>query len=179
MNKYVLLDRDGTIIEHIHHLIEVERVALKNGAAEGLKELSEAGFRFGIVTNQSVIERGLATSKVVDSVNQRMALLLGEAGIVLDFIYFCPHIPATCCNCRKPKTALGEKAILEFEIDVAQSYMVGDRASDIEFGAKLGLRTILIDSNYSQICTPDLIASNILDCSRQILTRLGKSNDSN
>ena len=141
--------------------------------------MGQAGYRFGVITNQSVVERGLATREVVDSVNEKVAQLLMKSGVVLDFVFVCPHIAATACTCRKPMTALGEQAILEFEIDVDQSYMVGDRASDIEFGAKLGLKTILIDSNSSQICKPDLKAKNILDCSIQILNRLGKSNDSN
>lgn len=179
LNKYVLLDRDGTLIVHIHHLIEPEKVALKDGTIEGLQKLAHAGYRFGVITNQSVIERGLATREVVDFVNEKMAQLLMKSGVLLDFVFVCPHISATSCTCRKPMTALGEQAILEFEIDVDQSYMVGDRASDIEFGATLGLRTILIHSNSSQICKPDLKAKNILDCSRQILARLGKSNDSN
>lgn len=174
-----MLDRDGTLIAHIHHLIEPEKVVLTDGATEGLQKLGQAGYRFGVITNQSVVERGLATREVVDSVNEKVAQLLMKSGVVLDFIFVCPHISATACTCRKPMTALGEQAILEFEIDVDQSYMVGDRASDIEFGAKLGLRTILIDSNSSQICKPDLKAKNILDCSIQILARLGKSNDSN
>lgn len=174
-----MLDRDGTLIVHIHHLIEPEKVVLTDGATEGLQKLGQAGYRFGVITNQSVVERGLATREVVDSVNEKVAQLLMKSGVVLDFIFVCPHISATACTCRKPMTALGEQAILEFEIDVDQSYMVGDRASDIEFGAKLGLKTILIDSNSSQICKPDLKAKNILDCSIQILARLGKSNDSN
>lgn len=179
MNRYIFLDRDGTLIVHIHHLIEPEKVALKDRTIEGLQKLAHAGYRFGVITNQSVIERGLATREVVDSVNEKMAQLLIKSGVVLDFVFVCPHISATLCTCRKPMTALGEQAILKFEIDVDQSYMVGDRASDIEFGAKLGLRTILIDSNSSQICEPDLKAKDILDCSRQILARLGKNNDSN
>ena len=174
-----MLDRDGTLIVHIHHLIEPEKVVLTDGATEGLQKLGQAGYRFGVITNQSVVERGLATREVVDSVNEKVAQLLMKSGVVLDFVFVCPHISATACTCRKPMTALGEQAILEFEIDVDQSYMVGDRASDIEFGAKLGLKTILIDSNSSQICKPDLKAKNILDCSIQILARLGKSNDSN
>ena len=174
-----MLDRDGTLIVHIHHLIEPEKVVLTDGATEGLQKLGQAGYRFGVITNQSVVERGLATREVVDSVNEKVAQLLMKSGVVLDFVFVCPHIAATACTCRKPMTALGEQAILEFEIDVDQSYMVGDRASDIEFGAKLGLKTILIDSNSSQICKPDLKAKNILDCSIQILNRLGKSNDSN
>ena len=174
-----MLDRDGTLIVHIHHLIEPEKVVLTDGATEGLQKLGQAGYRFGVITNQSVVERGLATREVVDSVNEKVAQLLMKSGVVLDFVFVCPHISATACTCRKPMTALGEQAILEFEIDVDQSYMGGDRASDIEFGAKLGLKTILIDSNSSQICKPDLKAKNILDCSIQILARLGKSNDSN
>jgi HAD superfamily hydrolase (TIGR01662 family) len=177
LNKYIIFDRDGTLIDHVHHLVDPERVKLRPHTGEGLRELANSGYRFGVVTNQSVIERGMSTQSGVAAVNNRMINLLEKDRISFDFIYICPHLATSFCNCRKPKTALGDQAVRDFEIDVNQSYMVGDQITDIEFGANLGLSTILIGSIGITKCNPDFQAKDILEASQQILSRPGNIND--
>ena len=157
--------------------MDPDKVKLRPHTGEGLQKLASSGYKFGVVTNQSVIERGMLTQSGVEAVNNRMINLLKKDQISFDFIYICPHLASNFCNCRKPKTALGNKAILNFEIDISQSYMVGDQKTDIEFGANLGLSTILIGSIRMTSFKPDFRAKDILEASQQILSRSGKIND--
>jgi histidinol-phosphate phosphatase family protein len=177
LNKYVIFDRDGTLIEHVHHLVDPEKVKLRPHTGEGLQKLASSGYKFGVVTNQSVIERGMLTQNGVEAVNNRMINLLEKDRISFDFIYICPHLATNFCNCRKPKTALGEKAVRDFEIDISQSFMVGDQITDIEFGSNLGLSTILIGRIGTTSCKPDFQAKDILEASQQILSRSGNINE--
>ena len=110
---YVLFDRDGTLIKHVHYLIDPSKVELLANSALGLKMLKNFGFRFGIITNQSVINRGLATEDQVNAVNNRVIELFQFEGIDFDFILYCPHTPDEVCDCRKPAVALGQQAINE------------------------------------------------------------------
>lgn len=142
--KYLILDRDGTIIRLVHHLKDPMLVEFIPGVANALVMLKGLGFRFGIISNQSVIGRGKASIQEVQAVNLRITNYFKKIGIEFDFFLFCPHKPEDNCLCRKPNTLLGESAIEEFSIDPRKSYMIGDAISDIEFGNRLGLRSIMI-----------------------------------
>jgi D-glycero-D-manno-heptose 1,7-bisphosphate phosphatase len=144
--KYLILDRDGTIIRLVHHLKDPKLVEFIPGVANALEMLKGLGFRFGIISNQSVIGRGKASIEEVKAVNLRITNYFEKIGIEFDFVLFCPHKPEANCLCRKPNTLLGETAIEEFSIDPGKSYMVGDAISDIEFGSRLGLKSILISA---------------------------------
>ena len=145
MNKYVIFDRDGTLIEHIHYLKDPNLVKLKPGTAAGMQLLLINKFRFGVITNQSIINRNLATEQEVIDTNNKVRDICGDFRAKFDFIYYCPHIPEENCNCRKPKTALGIQALTKFNIDIKKSFYVGDQKSDIEFARNLGLTPILIN----------------------------------
>lgn len=131
MIKYIIFDRDGTLIEHIHHLTDPSKVKIYQDAFESLKILSENRFRFGIISNQSVIGRGLASDDLVRTINSIIEESFRKYGIIFDFIKYCPHHPMEKCSCRKPNSQMGEKAISEYGIDTSQSYMVGDQNSEI------------------------------------------------
>lgn len=146
MSRYIILDRDGTLIEHVHHLVDIEKVKLLPGVSTTLKAACSLGFRLGIVTNQSVIDRGMITIAELHAIHNMICeQIFAESGVTFDFIEFCPHLPTADCECRKPRTALLAQKIINNEIDTHSSFMVGDQESDIIFGKALGLKTIKLE----------------------------------
>ena len=98
-----MFDRDGTLIDHVHHLSSREMVKLKPNIGESLSRLANSGFRFGMITNQSVIGRKLASLVEVQEINQVISEHLKIFGVEFDFILICPHLPEENCQCRKPR----------------------------------------------------------------------------
>jgi len=145
--QYVIFDRDGTLIEHIEYLIDPDKVAILPGVTEGLKLLVEHGFKLGIITNQSVIGRGRASGADVDAVNAKVLELLEVNGIQFRFVLVCPHAPLDNCNCRKPAPGLGLIAIKQYGLSPLDSYMVGDKESDVLFGNSIGCKSIILASS--------------------------------
>lgn len=143
MKKAIFLDRDGTLNYDAGYTHQPKDLKLYDGVTEGLKKLQELGFFLIIITNQSGINRGIFTEKQMREFNDALLKKLG-ADIKITAIYFCPHRPDENCKCRKPKTALLEKAIQEFNIDPLQSYFVGDKNTDLECGENAGTKTFLI-----------------------------------
>ena len=143
--KYVILDRDGTLIKHVPYLTKIEDIEFLPGVFEGLSRLKNMGYNFGIVTNQSLIGRNFAEKIDVDRINSYILYCMKSHEINIDFVYICPHVPSQKCACRKPNIELGLKAIENFSINTALSYMIGDAMSDIQFGLNLGLKTIQIN----------------------------------
>lgn len=135
-NKAVFIDRDGTIIYDYGYIKDPQKVNLLYGAKEAIQLLRSKGFMIFIVTNQSGVARGMMTTADVEKVNQK---LLSEIGIsLIDDILICTHGPDEKCACRKPGTALVEKAAKEYKIDLEQSYAIGDKDSDKELGIRMG-----------------------------------------
>lgn len=169
MNKYVIFDRDGTLIDHIHYLKDPNLVKLKPGTAAGLQLLLINNFKFGIVTNQSIINRKLASEQEVIDTNNKVRDICSDFKVHFDFIKYCPHTPEEMCKCRKPKIELGEKAILDFNIDVEKSFYVGDQETDVEFAQGLGLNPILINQDKSsEITGKNLKFSDIFEAALYI-----------
>ena len=142
--KYICLDRDGTIIKLVPHLTQLSEVAIISGVMEGCKLLKLANYKFGVFTNQSVIGRGMCTWHEVEKIHDYIKQEFGKNGISLDFFYVCPHKPTENCICRKPEIDMGLKAIQQFRINQKESYMIGDSITDVEFGNKLGMKTVYI-----------------------------------
>ncbi|WP_207264400.1 D-glycero-beta-D-manno-heptose 1,7-bisphosphate 7-phosphatase [Desulfovibrio sp. Huiquan2017] len=142
--RYVLLDRDGTIIRDKHYLHDPDGVELLPQAAEGLKRMQGMGFGLAVLTNQSGIGRGYYDEDSVIACNRRMTELLAGQGVVIDGVFFCPHAPGDNCNCRKPKPGLMQRAAAELDFDPAQAFMIGDKAADIDLGRNTGAGTILV-----------------------------------
>jgi histidinol-phosphate phosphatase family protein len=146
-NRYIVFDRDGTLIEYVPYLAEVSEVRLKYGVSQTLAALKNRGFRFGVATNQSVIGRGLATLELVNQINSKMIALLNvDSEISFDFVRLCPHLPEDFCKCRKPRTGLLSDEIKRYQIDCSRSFMIGDSLTDMEFGSNLGMQTVLINN---------------------------------
>jgi len=165
---FILLDRDGTLIKHIHHLIDPKAVELLPEVIDGLKLLKDLGFCFGVITNQSVIGRGIATYQEVESVNHEVSRLLFGQGISLTFTLICPHAPEDECACRKPSPGLGTKAILEFDVDNLKSFMLGDQPTDVLFGHAIGCRAIQISEKHNSCSEADYNTETLLKAARWI-----------
>jgi D-glycero-D-manno-heptose 1,7-bisphosphate phosphatase len=142
--RYVLLDRDGTIIVDKHYLSDPAGVELLPGAAEGLRRMQSLGFGLAVLSNQSGIGRGYFDHGSVEACNRRLAELLAEHGVTVDGFYYCPHGPEEGCSCRKPGPGLMERAARELEFDPGRSWMIGDKCADMGLGRATGAGTILV-----------------------------------
>ena len=146
--RFVLLDRDGTIIVERDHLSRPEQVELLPGAAEGLRQLRKLGLGLVVVSNQSAIGTGLFDESQLKAIHRRLRGLLEAECVVLDAIYACPHRPDAGCSCRKPETGLVQRAAREYDFDPGQSFVIGDKECDIELGRRIGAVTILVQTGY-------------------------------
>ena len=177
LKKAVFLDRDGTLIVERNYLSSPDQVEILPGVAEGLKLLAEAGFLLVIVTNQSGVGRGYFTIERVAEVHDRMFTLLGLDRSFFAGVYICPHAPAEQCICRKPLPELAFRAAQEHNIDLANSWMIGDKPADINLARAAGTRAVLVRTGYgleyqSHPCVAEasaLVADNMGHAARQIL----------
>ena len=165
--KAVFLDRDGTINKYVGFLRSIDDFELIDGAAEAIRKINEAGYLAIVVTNQPVIARGEVSFEELEEIHNKMETLLGKEGAYLDAIYYCPHHPhrgyegevpelKIDCECRKPKPGMMLNAAEDFNIDLENSWMVGDGENDIKAGIAAGCRTALIGNdseNYGQTVT--------------------------
>ena len=168
--RWVLLDRDGTLCERHHYLTRPDQVRLLPGVATGLQTLRDAGLRFVIITNQSIIGRGLVSPPQLQEINERLEVLLLRFGIVIQEIFVCPHTPSDGCTCRKPLPALLERAASEHSITRGSAVLIGDSCSDMAAGNDWGCRTIGISG---PLLGPDCHATarvrDLTDAARTIL----------
>jgi D-glycero-D-manno-heptose 1,7-bisphosphate phosphatase len=151
----VFIDRDGTINEQMGYINHISRFVLLPGTAEAIKILNRHDFLAIVLTNQSGVARGYFPIDFVEKIHSYMKGLLQKKGAVIDGIYFCPHykegvVPefSIACACRKPQTGLIEKACENFDIDMANSYVVGDSYSDIDMAHRSNLKGILVTTGY-------------------------------
>jgi D,D-heptose 1,7-bisphosphate phosphatase len=146
----VFLDRDGTLIRDADYLADPEAVALLPGIVEALGVLREAGHALVVVTNQSGIARGLYTEAAYRRVAARLDELLAAAGVPLDATYHCPHHPDFTghCPCRKPALGMYRDAARDLGLDLARSWYVGDKASDVLPALATGGRGVLVRTGY-------------------------------
>ena len=156
--KAVFLDRDGTINVYKGFLRNIEEFELIPGIETAIKKINDSGYLTIVVTNQPVIARGEIKWNELEEIHNKMETELGKAGAYLDRIYFCPHHPhrgyegeivelKIDCDCRKPKPGMLLKAAKDFNIDLTQSFMVGDSDNDIKAGIAAGCKSILINNS--------------------------------
>src|SRR5213594_3107755 len=149
MNRAVFLDRDGTLIADKDYLHRPEEVVIFPTAAGALKDLQKAGFKLFIVSNQSGVGRGYFTLADVERVNRRLVELLARDGVRFEKIYFAPEGPEQPSPGRKPSPQFLFDARDEFGIDLAQSYMIGDKLIDLECGWNAGVKgSILVRTGH-------------------------------
>ncbi len=165
--KAIFLDRDGTINKYVGFLRNIEDFELNEGVATAIRKINESGYLAIIATNQPVIARGEVSFEELKKIHNKMETLLGKEGAYLDAIYYCPHHPhkgyegerpelKIDCVCRKPKPGMLVKAAKDFNIDLSQSWMIGDGENDVKAGINAGCKTALLsenDKNYGQTVT--------------------------
>ncbi len=169
MRKCVFLDRDGVLNEdRTDYVYRIEDFVIPDGVVEGLRLLKGAGYLLIIITNQAGIAKGLYTRA---DVMRCYEYLQEQCGHLLDDIYYCPHHPDydTQSLMRKPDSLSLEKAIAKYQINVEDSWMVGDTLRDIKAGQRVGVRTIHITHQQPETITADGRASNLLEASQYVL----------
>jgi len=138
VKRFVFLDRDGTLVRDEGYTHRVEDYELLPGAVEGLQRLVAAGFSLAIVSNQSGIGRGYFDEAAYEAFRDHLERDLTDRGIPIERSYHCPHTPDAGCDCRKPEPGMVLQAARDFEIDLAASWVVGDRDHDVELAERAG-----------------------------------------
>ena len=174
--RAVFFDRDGTLMDDVGYCGDPAKVKVISGVPEALEELKNSGFLAIIVSNQSGIGRGLFTEAQYAAVQQELLRQIGAGRI--DASYFCPDAPGVPSLRRKPEPGMVLEAAAEFQIDLAASFLVRDKASDIECGRRAGTRTILVRTGYGAtlerdpaFVAPDFIANDAPAAVRWLLER--------
>jgi histidinol-phosphate phosphatase family protein len=144
----VFLDRDGTLIVERHYLSDPGGVTLESGVVEGLMALQRHGHALIVLSNQSGIGRGLFGLAEAERVNAAAAALLRDRGIDILAWYICPHAPAQRCACRKPSAGMALAASREWDLELAGSYVIGDKASDLQLADAIGATGILVTTGH-------------------------------
>ncbi|HXG91827.1 MAG TPA: D-glycero-beta-D-manno-heptose 1,7-bisphosphate 7-phosphatase [Blastocatellia bacterium] len=185
LSQAVFIDRDGTINEDIGYVSNADELIIYPWAAEAIRTVNEAGMKAIVITNQSGIARAMYTEEALAEIHARMVEELARDGARIDAIYYCPHHPRigderyrALCECRKPLPGMLHRAAREQAIDLARSYVIGDKASDINLAASVGARSALVLTGYGREtfdnrkqwpCEPDIVADNLLEAVKQIL----------
>ena len=158
----VFLDRDGVLIEDTGYPDDPETIHLLPGVGEALRRLRSAGWRLVVVSNQSGVARGRFSLARLEEIHLRLVALLEAEGVALDGLYFCPHHPEgpvpefkRACDHRKPEPGMLLSAARDLGLDLGQSWMIGDKETDLEAGRRAGCRALLVGSSE----TPDLLAA--------------------
>jgi D-glycero-D-manno-heptose 1,7-bisphosphate phosphatase len=167
----VFVDRDGTLIEEVNFLARVEDLRFFPFTIEAVRLLKADGFFTIVLTNQSGIGRGIFDETAMRRIHEKIQSELSEK---LDAFYFCPHLPNAGCRCRKPSVGMIESACRDFAIDLENSWIVGDKALDVETGFNARIKTALVLTGYGRKDVkkldkkPDLVAENLLEAVRLI-----------
>ena len=179
--KAIFLDRDGTLNKYVGFLRNIDDFELLPGVAEAVSKINEKGYLAVVVTNQPVIARGEVTEDQLQEIHNKMETLLGEKGAFLDAIYYCPHHPdkgfegevkelKIHCNCRKPEIGMLKKAEERFNIDLEESWMIGDSELDVKTGRNAGCKTAFISTESEKTFGEDITAKSLLDAVDLIFT---------
>lgn len=158
--KAIFLDRDGTINKYVGFLRNIDDFELLPDVTKAIKKINESGYLAIVITNQPVIARGEVTFEELQEIHNKMETMLGQEGVYLDAIYYCPHHPDSGfegeikelkidCDCRKPKPGMLFKASNDFNVDLSKSFMIGDGDNDVLAGRNAGCKCIKIDRDGS------------------------------
>jgi histidinol-phosphate phosphatase family protein len=184
-NRAVFLDRDGTIVEERGYISDPDKIMLEPNTIPALKLFKRFGFRLIITTNQSGIARKIFNKGRLYEVHKKLETLLTLNGIHLDAIYYCPHRPEEKCRCRKPKIGMALGAKRKFNIDLKNSFSIGDKLSDVQFAKNFGGKGILVLTGFGKKerlrikdekleIKPDFIADDIYDAAKWVADNVSK-----
>ncbi|MCX8130248.1 MAG: HAD-IIIA family hydrolase [Clostridia bacterium] len=183
--KAVFLDRDGTINKYVGLLSEPEQLKIYDDVYPALNMLNSSEYLSIVVTNQPVVARNMCTVEGLENIHKKLETNLGEHRVYVDDILYCPHHPdkgypgenkdyKIVCTCRKPAIGMIEKAALRYNIDLSESYLIGDTTVDIKTGKNAGLKTILLsrgeggkDKKFDVV--PEAYAENLLEAVKKII----------
>ncbi len=184
----VFLDRDGTINVEAGYIRDLQDLSLMPGAGQAVKRLNDAGIPVILATNQSGPARGYYPESWIHTLHDSLSALLHQCGAHLDAVYYCPHLPdgtvpeySLACQCRKPEPGMLNEAAQRHGLNLAESYMVGDKSTDVEVGQRVGSKTILLRSGYGERVlsgeyqwkvTPDFVAPTLVEAVDWILADL-------
>ncbi len=186
--RAIFLDRDGTVSEEVGYVNHLRRFQLLPRSLEAIRRINQSGFLAVLVTNQAGVARGYFKERLVQQVHRKLAEMLAAGDAYLDAVYYCPHHPSAGappyrldCDCRKPRPGMVRAAERDLGVDVTQSYMVGDKHSDIAFAHSLGMKGVLVKTGYglgeleqwgdSWDDRPDAVAEDLLGAVEWILSR--------
>lgn len=184
-SRAVFLDRDGTINVEREYVHRVEDFAFIPGAPEAIRLLKDAGFYVVVVTNQSGVGRGFYDEAAVHDLHRHMDAELASLGTAVDGYYFCPHHPEhgngayrTECACRKPMAGMLFQAAADLSLDLAASFMIGDKLADVEAGLKAGCRPLLVRTGHGtraaeRVPAGVAVYEDILAAARAIVSEAG------
>jgi histidinol-phosphate phosphatase family protein len=188
MRRAVFLDKDGTLIDDVPYNVDPLRVALARDAGRALRALKEHGFLLVVVSNQPGVALARFSLQALASVECRIQELLAASSVAIDAFYYCPHLPqapnvryAVRCLCRKPQPGLLRQAARDLEIDLTQSWLIGDILDDAEAGNRAGCHTVLVDAGNETEWRlglhrqPDHFAKSLRDAARVILAPAGRA----
>lgn len=177
LRKAVFLDRDGTVIVDTEFSTDPARFVPLPGTLEGLRALQDAGYEIVIITNQSGVARGFFDEASLRAFHDFMVNWFGERGVSISAVYYCPHYAAgnvpqysISCRCRKPEPGMLLRAAADHRLDLAQSWMVGDRDCDIGAGRAAGCRTIRVGDWPNDDEPADFTAADVGEAARKILS---------
>jgi D-glycero-D-manno-heptose 1,7-bisphosphate phosphatase len=192
MQRAVFIDRDGTISEEVGYINHPSRFRVFPYSPAAIKLLNDSGWLAIVITNQAGVARGYFAEDMIQTIHETLKQEMAATDARIDAIYYCAHHPSVGeppyrfdCDCRKPKPGLIRRAAEEFDIDLAESWMVGDRYGDIELARNAGVNSAFVMSGYgrgewehqrqSWNHQPDLIANHLLEAVKRITEEpLGK-----
>jgi D-glycero-D-manno-heptose 1,7-bisphosphate phosphatase len=161
--RAVFFDRDGTLMEETHYCNDPAKVRVFPGVPEALERLKRAGFGVFVISNQSGIGRGLISQEQYEAVQAEFLRQVGPG--LIDESYYCPDVPGGVSACRKPEPGMVLRAATEHGIELAESFFVGDKESDVECGRRAGTRTILVRTGYGagETCAADWVCDDAVE----------------
>jgi len=180
------MDRDGTLSHEVGYLNHPSRFQLFPFAVDAVRLINRSGYLAVLVTNQAGVARGYFTEPMIEEIHGSILAAMAKGDARLDGIYYCPHHPSVGqppyrldCDCRKPRPGLVLRAQAELDIDLAASYVIGDRPSDLKLAWNVGAQAVFVKTGYgrgeweSRATTwarpPDIVAENLLDAVLSIL----------
>lgn len=158
-NSAVFIDRDGTLIKEVSLLNKVNQIEVSKNSINAIKMINKSGRLAIVVTNQSVVARGLCSEEDLNKIHYKISEIFSQNGAIINAFYYCPHHPDKGfagenlkykieCPCRKPNVGLINKACLDFNINLKKSWIIGDQTTDIQTGKNSGIKTILVKTGY-------------------------------
>jgi len=183
----VFIDRDGTINVDAGYLADPDELKIFPWSGRAISLINKADMPAIVITNQSGVARGLCTEADLDAIHHRLRSELSKSDAHVDAIYYCPHHPEIgeppyryACDCRKPGNGLVLRAAREYNIDLASSYMIGDKVVDLELALRSGMHPVLVLTGYGRISQtridalgiePAFVCENLLEAVERIVTR--------